>query len=164
MARPTRYVAEWFGTPPVPHISAGIGYGNPAKEGLDEAVRVWQLSAVDCIVSIGNGVRPSIRLDREIRTTGIYSLFEIFRFISVVTEAATDFDRVHYDIYRDAKMLGLKYFRFSVQDGLADIPMQDWHRNSDVSTATSAYLQEDGVRTNLSMCASYLENSSVSPE
>jgi hypothetical protein len=158
MATPTRYVAEWFGNPSSPHISASIGYGNPTKEAFDEAVRVWHLSAVGCIISIGAGCRSPIRMDKEIRNT-FWNFFEMIRFISVLTEVATDTDRIHHDLSRDAKIFGLKYFRFCVREGVTDIAMQDWHRSTEVLTATSAYFEQYGVSEHLSMCASYMQDS-----
>jgi len=59
-ASPTRYAPVLMGSPQISYISAALGFCNPSKEALDEAVRIWQLSGIRCLVSLGAGKKPPV--------------------------------------------------------------------------------------------------------
>jgi hypothetical protein len=157
-ASPTFYVPVFIGQPPVPYISAGPGFSNPTKEALDEAVRVWQLSGIGSIISLGTGTTFPARLDvDQIPTTsGIFQISKLVALIHTLSAIAIDTERVHLELARDANLLGLKYFRFSVSEGLQGLEYYAPSILSTVKEATTLYLQKSDVSNLLVFRARYL--------
>src|ERR1700738_2801164 len=47
-AAPTFFDPVTFGVPPIRYVDAGLGYNNPSREALGEALRIWTNSKVEC--------------------------------------------------------------------------------------------------------------------
>ena len=124
----------------------GLGFSNPAKEALEEAARVWYLSDIGCLVSVGAGISPPARLD-----SGLDSPFLLKRLnlqnhsrlpevLRTLFRVATDFERTHEELSRDARLLNLNYFRFNVATGLENIARYDFSSQETIRNETDIYL------------------------
>lgn len=167
-ASPGEFTQIKIGPMSVPYVSAGLGFSNPAKEALDEADRIWQVSNIGCMVSIGTGVMPPARLEsywESMSFLNFLSLENIARgpeLLATFFRAATDCERVHEEMSRDARLLNLKYFRFNVEHGLQDVGRNDASKVDKIKSATTIYLDRREVRNSLVFCASQLLNEYVS--
>jgi hypothetical protein len=109
-------------------MEAGLGYNNPAREAIDEAIRIWSVP-IHCLVNIGTGSeRPVPRLP----------------FVEAVSKAfdlAIDRERVAKELTRESTTSGLKYFRLNVVDGLDSIATLGWNRKPDIERSTQVYMK-----------------------
>lgn len=167
-ASPGEFTQIKIGPMSVPYVSAGLGFSNPAKEALDEADRIWHVSNIGCMVSIGTGVMPPARLEsywESMSFLNFLSLENIARVPELLTtffRAATDCERVHEELLRDARLLNLKYFRFNVDDGLQDVGRNDASKLDKTKSATTIYLGRREVLNSLVFCASRISNEYIS--
>ena len=76
--------------------------------------------------------------------------------------AATDCERTHEELSRDACSLGLNYFRFNVETGLENIARYDVSGKEILRTATDDYLQRSETANLLSLCALHVTAGCVS--
>ncbi|EFW99001.1 lipid acyl hydrolase [Grosmannia clavigera kw1407] len=158
-ASPTYYTPVMMGHPPVPYMAASLGFCNPSKEALDEAARIWALRGGRCLVSLGTGKLPP-RLDLD----GIPTSSRPFQFtrsmllIHTMSAIATDTQRVHIELSRDAKFLGLRYFRFEASEGISYKSSYDKSEvlQERVRAAVIRYVQQEEVSKALSFCAEHL--------
>ncbi|KAI0541387.1 acyl transferase/acyl hydrolase/lysophospholipase [Xylaria digitata] len=160
-ASPSYYVPIKMGHPPLSYTSSGLGYCNPSKEGLDEAVRIWQLPGVRCLVSLGTGKIPPRLEHKSIPTVdiGIFNLKKFLSLINTISAIATDTQRVHNEITRDATLLGFKYFRF---EGLEGVPYKSSYNASSlerISASVARYVQSEKASELLAFCARHLNSS-----
>lgn len=161
-ASPGEFSQIRMGPMGITYVSAGLGFSNPAKEALDEADRIWQLSNIGCLVSIGAGVMPPARLEshwESMTFLNLLNLDNIARVPELLTtffRAATDCERVHEEMMRDARLLNLKYFRFNVDDGLQNIGRNEASKIDKISMATNIYLDRREVINSLEYCASQI--------
>lgn len=143
----------------VSYVSAGLGFSNPAKEAFDEAVRVWHLRDIGCLVSIGTGITPPARLETDLDSTSLLTMLNLSNLsrlpelLHTFFRAATDCERTHEELSRDACSLGLNYFRFNVETGLENIARYDVSGKEILRTATDDYLQRSETANLLSLCA-----------
>lgn len=158
-ASPTYYAPISMGQPPLPYISCGLGYCNPSREALDEAVRIWQVAGIRCIVSLGTGKKPP-RLDLEDIPTsslGLLSLNKSLSLIHTLSAIATDTQRVHHEMTRDANLLGFRYFRFQGLDG---VTYKESYNTAFLERAHSSvlrYVQSEETSKSLTFCAEHLQ-------
>ena len=151
-----------LGPSKVPHIGAGVGFTNPAKEALDEALGIWQLSKIGCLVSIGTGVMPPARLDGAFDTASLLkslrldSLTRLPELLMMFFKAATDSERVHEELSRDARLLGLKYFRFNVESGLDKVSWKEYQKADIIRSETELYMRKRETANSLAFSALYL--------
>ena len=146
ISTPFRYNTAAFGSPyRKMYIDAMYGCANPAKEALDEATRIWSLSSISCCVSIGSTVIPSPLIDPENIGKSTQG--------KVGWRIATDPERVAIELRRDARMLGLNYFRFNC-------PWIETSPSSEkIQIKTAEYLhgQKDGsIQNKLRVCGRLL--------
>lgn len=152
MALPTKYNSIQIAKSLSPYISAGLGYANPAKEALDEALRIWQLPAIHCVLSLGGGRSSIPHLKQDVRN----HVFSVLTVVGILATIVSDSTRVHTELYRDASHLNIKYFRFEVRDRLEKISMDEWVKIKDVCDAAEEYIKEVETSSNLVLCADFL--------
>ena len=68
----------------VTYMSADNGFTNCAMEALDEAARIWQLSEIKGLISIGAGLMPPARL--EIDSALSHNLLGMGRMVEYVSQ------------------------------------------------------------------------------
>jgi hypothetical protein len=154
MALPTKYNAVKIGNSSDFYVSAGLGYVNPAKEALDEAKRIWQLPALECLVSLGSGKTIPASLHSDLRNNFV----GVISFVSALSALATDTTRVHTDLAREADHLNIKYFRFEVLSGLEHVHMDEWKKLAYVETKTRSYLKDKRVGADIGLCVQFLQH------
>ena len=152
----------------VSYVSAGLGFSNPAKEAFDEAVRIWHLSDIGCLVSIGTGITPPARLETGLDSTSVLTMLNLSNLsrlpelLHTFFRAAIDCERTHEELSQDACSLGLNYFRFNVETGLENIARYDVSGKEILRTATDDYLQRSETANLLSLCALHVTAGYVS--
>jgi calcium-independent phospholipase A2-gamma len=163
-AQPSVFPPISIGETGITYIDAGIGYSNPAKEALDEAVRIWQVSGISCIVSIGSGMMTPARLESNIADTVSYrsNMPVLLGLMKSIVSAVTDTERTHEELSRESRLLGLKYFRFNVDSGLENIGYRDVGKISEIGVETELYLRKYEVSGAISYCALHLRQGLVS--
>ena len=129
-------------------VDGGLRRNNPINELVREtkSIRSWQDRDVGCIVSLGTGwTDPSeipARLDK---------------FLKRCVEVATDSDDIADQFARSpyGKLLidRSSYFRFSVQQGMTHLQMDDWKETDLMDGLTSAYLGKPENSTLVERCA-----------
>jgi calcium-independent phospholipase A2-gamma len=164
-AQPSVFPPISIGETGITYIDAGIGYSNPAKEALDEAVRIWQISGISCIVSIGSGMMTPARLESNIADKVSYwsNMPVLLGLMKSIVNAVTDTERTHEELSRESRLLGLKYFRFNVDSGLENIGYRDTGKVSEIGVETELYLRKYEVSGAISYCALHLRQGLVIP-
>jgi hypothetical protein len=146
----------------ISYVSAGLGFSNPAKEALEEAVRVWHLSDIGCLVSVGAGITPPARLDigldspSFLRMLNLQNLSRFPEVLRTLFRVATDCERTHEELSRDARLLKLNYFRFNVATGLENVARYDVSCQETLRNETDIYLQKSETANSCSFCAFHL--------
>ena len=146
-------------------VDGGFGTNNPTFEAFKELT----YSDVDSpkeplVISIGSGISRQ-------RSNLKQSKFRP-EFISTVFSAldlATRTEEVHGDMLAVARNRQFEYFRFNVDEGLDDIPLDSWKvRKTDgkksletishIASMTARYLERQDVQEKLCRCAQLLVN------
>jgi hypothetical protein len=140
----------------VTYMSADNGYTNCALEALDEAARIWQLSEIKCLVSIGAGLMPPTRLDIDSALShNPLRMGRMIHYINALARSITDTERNHQQLKRITRMLGLEYFRLNAT-GLDEVHNTAWTKLSVVKSETALYLEDEILDNELSFCALHL--------
>ena len=151
----------------VSYVDAGLGFSNPAKEAFDEAARIWQLPDIGCLVSIGAGASSPARIDNPLdstpllRVAGLTNLQRGPELLRAIYKSSTDCERTHEELFRDARLLDLRYFRFNVDSGFEDVGRYEGLKVATLRTGTDRYLQKSETGNSLSFCALHLRNGYV---
>ena len=129
-------------------VDGGMRRNNPINELVREAqsIRSWQDRDVGCIVSLGTGwtdpSEVSPRLDQ---------------FLQECVNVATDCDDIADQFAKSPNGKSLidrsSYFRFSVQQGMSDLQMDDWKETELMDALTTKYLGKPEISTLVERCA-----------
>jgi hypothetical protein len=137
-----------IGNPATAYVDGGMGYNNPIRPLMEEAVRTWPERSIGCIVSIGTGVPRGKDVGRKIRP-----LFETLKDMSVDTEkVAQEFREDMRSRHPNSKI----YFRFNVEHGLERIGLEEWKEFDRTKVATEDYLNQHW--DDVDLCASQICN------
>ena len=138
-------------------VDGGLRRNNPINELVREAksIRSWQDRDVGCIMSLGTGWTDPSEVPRRLD-----------KFLKVCVEVATDCDDIADQFAKSPNGKSLidrsSYFRFSVQQGMTDLQMDDWKETELMDALTSAYLGKTEISTLVERCARSILYPSVS--
>ena len=135
------------------YYDAATNLNNPSWEVVREVGLLAKEShdAIDLLLSIGGGNakgnNPRLRF-------GTGSLLQELTDIS---------DVVHDKVMAQSDIQGFDYFRFDVKEGLQAVRMNEWRPKpggdstlEKIKVATKNYLEQEGVRSSIQQCATYL--------
>ena len=146
----------------VSYVDAGLGFSNPAKDAFDEGARIWHLPDIGCLVSIGAGASSPARIETPpdsmslLRIAGLENLQRAQELLRAIYKSSTDCDRTHEELFRDARLLDLNYFRFNVDAGFEDVGRYEASKVATLRTETDRYLQKPEIGNSLSFRALHL--------
>ncbi|KAI5918917.1 acyl transferase/acyl hydrolase/lysophospholipase [Camillea tinctor] len=121
-------------------VDGATGNNNPVTHVLDEAKLIWPDAVshgrVQCIVSVGTGLLDDKNFGDDLR-----ELIQTLKHISTETEMTES------RFFRDHERLGIggRYFRFNVNQGLADVQLGASESLGIIEAATEKYLRDDRV-------------------
>lgn len=155
-AAPAFFGAIQLGASKTGFVDGGTGANNPIDQLWREARDHWSGSPISnptdqiqCVVSIGTGVLRTIPF-----APGLSGLFEaLLEICTKATTSATSFELHHPELKPD------RLFRFNVTNGLEDIGLAEYDKQSILTSATESYLRSDDVRQRVSACAKKLRTS-----
>lgn len=154
-AVPGHYLPVGTGASTVPLLGAFLGFPNPTKEAFDESLRIWNLSSIASIVSIGMGRLPPAKLVAEGESI-FQKIFPPGDLIRCLASIASDSERCHREFESEARHLGLKYFRFNAGERLGQVRFEEKSKLNVVVSETDHYLQLRETNQMLSYCALHL--------
>ncbi|PYI22390.1 FabD/lysophospholipase-like protein [Aspergillus violaceofuscus CBS 115571] len=142
-------------------VDGALGANNPTRVMLREAKRVFPPERiVDCVVSIGTG-RKSISpvteagwLQRWVAPALPLNTIRAQKDLATGCEAVADELERQFDRYRPAV-----YFRFNVEQGVADVRLDDYRKLGQLKARTIGYLAEFGVQVKMRKTAEALRGS-----
>lgn len=116
----------------IDYVGGDMGYNNPVREVLKEVEDVFPGRRIACIISIGAGTQSTIDF-RTWTTRG-----PIFKdnFTDCVQTIVSDSDKAADEMFYDAKRMNIRYFRFSVDQGLDNAGLDRLERLGDVIAYT----------------------------
>ena len=144
-----------IGASTVPLLGAFLGFPNPTKEAFDESLRIWNLSSIASVVSIGVGILPPVKLVPDGESI-LQRLLLPDNLIRCLASIASDSERCHREFESEARHLGLKYFRFNVGERLGQVRSEESSKFNVVVSETDHYLQLRETTQMLSYCALHL--------
>jgi hypothetical protein len=117
-------------------IEGGLGCNNPIAHVLTEALSLFPLRQVACIVSLGTGIAKVIGLadSDAFHKTSPHNLIEVLKGI------ATDCEGLSEQIASRFTEWSNFYFRLNVDQGLQDVSLAEWKKLAEVKTHTDNYL------------------------
>lgn len=127
------------------YIDGGLAQNNPCLVVLKEAELVFPGRNIACIVSIGTGKLPTIRLERQ----GVIGNIIPLKVAKALTKVATDTENTHQDLQFRFKSRPNVYFRFNVEEGMQDITLDEWNKLDDVMSHAEKYMESEDVRQKL---------------
>jgi len=142
-------------------IDGGVVQNNPTLKAYGEAKnmnaqrdeahrRFGHGNPVGLVVSIGTGRSASYSLFR-----GRNFMHHLRNLCKRAVQAITDVEPVHEYAESFLRDNGIPYFRFTVDEGLEHVKMDEWHEStlSNIEHATRAYLAQLSVKEALRDCA-----------
>jgi Patatin-like phospholipase len=153
------------------YVDGGIGYNNPAREGLKEANRIWPNRKVGCLISVGAGLmEPVSGITRIMEQLGwIFGGFmmgtmpltaEKLTVAGYCSKLATDCQSVHFDLLEEPRLQQegqyARYYRLSVISGMANIGLQEASRLNEISEITDAYINSPEIKKLIFNCVALL--------
>ena len=158
-AVPTFFKRSTIGSPgsAIEYVDAGLGYNNPGKQVVNEAVRVFGEDAqISCLLSIGTGQSESVSLAEPNTFRNMVPIY----MIDVLTEIATDAGKVAEEMdgrYGNAPGL---FTRLNVNRGLGSILFDEWNMLSHVRSHSQNYMRLEAVSRCIDRVVSMLCGSS----
>ena len=137
-------------------FDGGIACTNPSILALQEAKDLWNVDPDDfsAFVSIGTGFRQADSLDGGMNA---------FKLVKLLTQLATETTSSHErmtSIFKDA-MNQAGYYRFEVQQGVADIAVDEIAQVEKIGAAARLYVLATQTQQSLSACAQALSNTYI---
>lgn len=131
-------------------VDGAFGANNPIEEIEEEAADIWCTtsralqSLVKCLVSIGTGDPAKLPMDDN-----------VLRFLSktlvrMATKPESTERRFMSRWSNEAK--GKRYFRFNVEQGLQQVHMTEFEKQSVIESATYAYLHHSSQKARVRDC------------
>lgn len=131
--------------------AAAMGLNNPSWEIWNEVTRLHSgtFNAVDVLLSLGSGTIQG----KDLKKGGIMS-----RKLSSHMTLLKDVSDVVHEKVQIESAKGLKYFRFEVDSGLAEVKLDEWKSGTfdRIVAATQAYVKRRDISENISACAKSL--------
>ncbi|QRV77421.1 patatin-like phospholipase protein [Ceratobasidium sp. AG-Ba] len=131
-------------------IDGGFGCNNPAMHVLDEAKAILPGRHVSSVVCIGAGHSKTIRVAPPI-TASLVGVVPT-NVLKSTRQIALDAERVAEEMDKRFRSIPGVYFRFSVDQGMQAIKMNEWEKLEQVVSNTRAYMR--GAKVNQSISQS----------
>lgn len=131
-----------------PYYDGGLGHNNPTRRVVTEARAAFREPQRDiaCIVSIGTGFPRVTDIPEPSRLKRPTIMYEaVMALKSIATDCEVTAEECEA-MYLDRKDY---YFRFSVEQGMQDVTLEEWKKIPDVKTHTTAYLSGPRVSQQL---------------
>jgi hypothetical protein len=130
-------------------VGAELGCSNPTAHVLTEVGALYPDKHVASVVSIGGGHTRTIHIPKpdpflRIMPTNV---------LITMKAIATDSERVAEDMAIRFQNTTDVYFRFSVDQGMQNLSLSKWQRQSEVVAHTRQYMQKVEVSTKISQAA-----------
>jgi hypothetical protein len=119
----------------------GMGFNNPAMEVDYEAKSLWEDRSIGVIVSIGTGLQtiPSVKKGASWLPFGLGLDLVL---ASAMASMATSTARVDNDMQRMYSSSTTKYLRFDVDSGMANISLEQWMKEDEMTALTEQYMHD----------------------
>ncbi|QRV77426.1 kinesin light chain [Ceratobasidium sp. AG-Ba] len=129
-------------------IDGGFGCNNPAMHVLDEAKAILPGGHVSSVVCIGAGHSKTIRL----APPTVSSLVGIVpaNVLNSTRQIALDAERVAEEMDKRFRSVPGVYFRFSVDQGMQAVKMNEWEKLEQVAADTRTYMRGAKVNQTIS--------------
>jgi predicted acylesterase/phospholipase RssA len=149
----TSAAPTFFGTAEIgdrKFVDGGLGANNPVSEVETEAMDIWCRTTGDlkplikCFISIGTG-HPGLKPISD----------NLFEFVSVnLTDLATNAEKAAVDFVKRYRGLydNNRYFRFSVEQGLQGISLDEYKKKPVIEAATDEYLDGQEQKFRVEYC------------
>lgn len=146
-------------------VDGAFGANNPIEEVEEEAADIWCTTSRDlkplvkCLVSVGTGNPAQVPMDDN-----------VLKFLSktLVRMATKPESTERRFIARwSNEVKGKRYFRFNVEQGLQQVHMTEFEKQSVIESATYAYLHHSSQKVRVSDCIMNLsekEGRDLTPE
>ncbi|KAE9970778.1 hypothetical protein EG327_010154 [Venturia inaequalis] len=140
-AAPTFFEEMTMGSPKLTYLDGGMGFNNPALEVDYEAKSLWEDRSIGLIVSIGTGLQtiPAVKASKSCLPFGLGLDLVL---ASAMASMATSTARVHNDMQRMYSSSTTKYFRFDVDAGMANISLEQWMKEDEMTALTELYMHD----------------------
>ncbi|QDS71691.1 hypothetical protein FKW77_008221 [Venturia effusa] len=140
-AAPTFFEEMTMGSPKLTYLDGGMGFNNPAMEVDYEAKSLWEDRTIGVAVSIGTGLQtiPGVKASHSWLPFG---LGQDLVLASAMASMATSTARVHNDMQRMYNSSTTKYFRFDVDAGMANISLEQWMKEDEMTALTEQYMHD----------------------
>ncbi|KUJ11112.1 FabD/lysophospholipase-like protein, partial [Mollisia scopiformis] len=146
-AAPTFFDSITIGKRKQTFADGGMIYNNPVEQVYQEAELLWPRQE-KLLISIGTGEAPGAAFDGNIGTL-------INAMKTIVTDSDTkakDFHRTHHSLAEDNL-----YFRFSVDQGLASIGLEEYDAKGKIADATDTYISNPEPMRKFAECVKSLK-------
>lgn len=135
------------------YLDGGVVQNNPANVVLQEANRVFGKNRkVSCLVSIGTGKLRTNHVPKQ----GLFDRFIPVDVARAMAKIATDTEETHQALQHRFNSRPGIYFRFTVDEGMQDIGMDEWNKLDGVMSHTEKYLRSEDVRPKLELAVKAL--------
>lgn len=140
-AAPTFFEEMTMGSPKLTYLDGGMGFNNPALEVDYEAKSLWEGRSIGVSVSIGTGLQtiPAVKASNSCLPFGLGLDLVL---ASAMASMATSTARVHNDMQRMYSSSTTKYFRFDVDAGMANISLEQWMKEDEMTALTEQYMHD----------------------
>ncbi|WKT53739.1 Patatin-like phospholipase domain [Fusarium oxysporum f. sp. vasinfectum] len=122
-------------------VDGATGMNNPVEQVVEEANSIWpdaiQKGRIQCLVSIGTGI-PDLKNFGD----NLKQVAETLKSISIETEKTEERFYNNHQLFG----FGARYFRFSVDKGLADVQLDDSRKLDEIEASTEYYLRGPRVK------------------
>lgn len=122
------------------YVDGATGFNNPVEVVLEEARAIWPDATprIQCLVSIGTGV-PGLRDFGD----------SIKELVMTLKSIATGSEDTEKRFCKNHTQLGLggRFFRFNVDQGLAEVRLDEYQKINIIEAATESYLESPRLRT-----------------
>ncbi|KAJ5190029.1 Acyl transferase/acyl hydrolase/lysophospholipase [Penicillium cf. griseofulvum] len=131
-------------------VDGAFGANNPIEEVEEEAADVWCTTSralkplVKCLVSVGTGNAAQVPMDDN-----------MLKFLSktlVKMAIKPESTERHFMARWSNEVKGKRYFRFNVKQGLEQVHMTDFEKQSVIESATYAYLHHSSEKVRVRDC------------
>jgi hypothetical protein len=130
-------------------VGGGISHNNPTASLLSEAKVLFPHHQIACIISLGTGQPHTISIPKP-------SLLNRFPLSNAIQGMVTDCEKTHQFFADHFAGTANLYFRFNVEQGMQNIPPNQWEKLSHVAANTRQYIQSQLVITQLAKAVTSL--------
>lgn len=114
-------------------VDGALRRNNPVREVVAEATRIWKHRTLGCLISLGTGWAQL----SEVPT-------RLDKFLAKAVKMMTDADEIAESFAKDQLGRDLissnRYYRFSVEQGMEGLKLDDWKETERMDALTMAYL------------------------